>query len=300
MRLVRSDGVALSLPPGHRFPLGKTGRVAERVAQEHAALLVPAVDASWEDLALVHEERYLRALWDGTLDASAQRRLGFPWSEALVARARRSAGGTLTALAWALARGAAGHMAGGTHHAFADHGEGYCALNDLAVAVAVARRDQGLGRIAVVDLDVHQGNGTAALLREQAETFTLSVHGQRNYPFRKEQSSLDVGLEDGCEDEAYLRAVDGALEVVEGFRPALVLYQAGVDVLSGDRLGRLALTPEGLRQRDQRVFSLAQKLRVPLLVTMGGGYGRDLERTVEAHAQVYRELVSWSRLASVG
>jgi acetoin utilization deacetylase AcuC-like enzyme len=291
VRLISSEGDALVLPPEHRFPIGKYLRVTEILGRAYPHLLQQAARVSWDDLALVHEPAYLAAVREGTLDQGAVRRLGFPWSEALVSRSRWSTGGTLTALAWAFAHGAAGHMAGGTHHAFRGKGEGFCVFNDLAVAVLVARRDHGAERAAVIDLDVHQGNGTAAIFAGDPSVFTLSLHGGRNYPFRKEQSSLDVALPDGCEDGAYLRALDEALEAVPAHRPDLILYQAGVDGLAGDRLGRLALTHEGLRRRDARVYALAARLGVPIVVTLGGGYGRDIEATIAAHANVYRGLV---------
>lgn len=290
MRLISSEGDALTLPAGHRFPIGKYLRVTEILRREHPDLLQDAPRAPWEDLALVHDPAYLAAVRGGALDPASVRRLGFPWSDALVSRSRRSTGGTLTALAWAFAHGAAGHMAGGTHHAFRDRGEGFCVFNDLAVAVAVARRDHAIERVAVIDLDVHQGNGTAAIFAGDPGVFTLSLHGARNYPFRKERGSLDVELPDGCEDGQYLGALDKALEEVPAHRPELILYQAGVDGLAGDRLGRLALTHRGLRRRDARVFALARRLGVPIVVTLGGGYGRDIEATIAAHANVYRGL----------
>lgn len=291
MRVISSEGDALSLPPGHRFPIGKYARVTEIVRRARPDRVQEAARASWDDLALIHDRAYLAAVRDGALDPAAVRRLGFPWSEALVGRSRRSTGGTLAALSWAFAHGASGHMAGGTHHAFRDRGEGFCVFNDLAVAVAVARRDHGAARVAIIDLDVHQGNGTAAIFAGDPGVFTLSLHGARNYPFRKEQGSLDVGLPDGCEDGQYLGALDKALEEVPASRPDLILYQAGVDGLRGDRLGRLALTHEGLRRRDARVFALAKRLGVPLVVTLGGGYGRDIEATIAAHAGVYLGLL---------
>lgn len=292
MRLISSESDTVVLPPGHRFPMGKYLQVTRILAEAHPALMQTAPRASWEDLALVHDAAYLAAVRAGSLDAGAIRRLGFPWSEALVNRSRRSVGGTLTALAWAFAHGAAGHLAGGTHHAFRDRGEGFCVFNDLAVAIAVARRDHRTTRVAVVDLDVHQGNGTAAIFADDPGVFTLSVHGGRNYPFHKERSALDVELADGCEDAEYLRALHPALEAVASHRPELVIYQAGVDALAGDRLGRLALTHEGLRRRDAAVFDLAARLGVPLVVTLGGGYGRDLEATIAAHAGVYLGLAA--------
>lgn len=293
MRLVFTENVhSLALPPGHRFPIGKYDLLHAQLEREVPGALVLGVPATWEDVCLAHDPEYVAAVRDGTLPPAAVRRLGFPWSESLVLRARRSVGGTLAALAWAMAFGAAGHIAGGTHHAFRDRGEGYCVFNDLAVAVVVARRDHGVRRACVIDLDVHQGNGTAAIFRDDPDVFTLSLHGARNYPFRKEQSSLDVALADGCDDAAYLAALGPALEAVAGFRPELLLYQAGVDALAGDRLGRLALSHEGLRRRDERVFALARALAVPLVVTLGGGYGADLARSVTAHANVYRGLVA--------
>jgi acetoin utilization deacetylase AcuC-like enzyme len=291
MRLFHSNDDPIVLPDGHRFPAAKYAAVEALVRREHPRLVEGVDRARVDDLALVHAPDYLAALTAGTLEGGAIRRLGFPWGPELVQRSRRSVGGTLAALDWAMAHGAAGHMAGGTHHAFADRGEGFCVFNDLAVAARVARRDYHVDRLAIVDLDVHQGNGTAALLAGDAGVFTLSLHGARNYPFVKQRSSLDVELPDACDDATYLRALDPALEAVAAHRPELVLFQAGVDPLVGDRLGRMALTEGGLRARDVRVFDLARRLRVPIVVTLGGGYGRDLAPTIRAHAAVYLGLV---------
>lgn len=292
MRLFYSDQDRLALPEGHRFPAGKYIGVWQKLQDAHAHLVEHSPRAEWDEIALAHSAEYVARLREGTLPVPAVRKLGFPWSEALVNRSRRSVGGTLAALRWALIHGAAGHMAGGTHHAFADRGEGFCVFNDLAIAIHVARRDYGVDRVAVIDLDVHQGDGTASLFRDDPRVFTLSLHGAKNYPFRKEQSSLDVALDDGTGDAAYLEALDRALPAVAAFRPSLLLYQAGVDALAGDRLGRLALSHEGLRTRDARVFALAERLRVPLVVTLGGGYCRDIDASIEAHANVYRGLVA--------
>ncbi len=292
MRLVYTENMhVLALPAQHRFPVGKYDRIYRELDLAHRERLQLGAMASWDDVLLVHDEAYVRAFRDAALSEAAVRRLGFPWSDALVTRALRSVGGTLTALAWAMGTGAAGHIAGGTHHAHRGHGAGYCVWNDLAIAVATARRDHGVRRVAVVDLDVHQGDGTAAIFAEDRDVFTLSLHGARNFPFRKAASTLDVPLADGCEDAAYLTALAPALEQVAAFRPELLLYQSGVDGLTGDRLGRLALTGEGLRRRDGQVFALARSLAVPLVVTLGGGYHRDIERSVAAHVQVYRGLV---------
>jgi acetoin utilization deacetylase AcuC-like enzyme len=280
----------LALPAGHKFPLGKYGKIHERLEKEFPGALMLGAPAATHDLALVHDSVYIASVDLGTMDPRAVRRLGFPWSPSLALRARRSVGGTLTALSWAVQHGAAGHIAGGTHHAFADRGEGFCVFNDLAVAIRVAQRDFGIKRIAVVDLDVHQGNGTAAIFSFDPSVFTLSLHGARNYPFDKMQSTLDVPLADMASDAHYLKAMETALESVRSFKPELILYQAGVDSLLGDRLGRMALSLQGLRDRDTMVFDLVENLGVPLVVTLGGGYGKDIGPTIEAHTNVFAEL----------
>lgn len=291
MRLVYTENMhALMLPRGHKFPLRKYDQIHAALSAEHHDKLMLGAMASVEDIVLAHDPDYVRAVRDGTLETGAVRRLGFPWSDSLVTRAMRSVGGTLAALSWAAAHGAAGHIAGGTHHAFRDRGEGFCVFNDIAVAVMVARRDHGLERAAIVDLDVHQGNGTAAIFANDSTVFTTSLHGEKNYPFKKETSSLDVALPDGCEDDAYLRALAPALEQVEAHRPDIVFYQSGVDCLRGDRLGRMALSHEGLTQRDAMVFALAKRLRVPLVTTLGGGYGKDIETSVRGHVGVFMGL----------
>jgi acetoin utilization deacetylase AcuC-like enzyme len=278
MRLVFTENIhSLMLPRGHKFPLGKYDRI-KAILEETCgadALMLGAM-ATHDELLLVHDARYVQAV---------------PWSESLVVRAMRSVGGTLAALAWAAQHGAAGHLAGGTHHAFRDRGEGFCVFNDIAVGVMVARRDHGLLRAAVVDLDVHQGNGSAAIFASDPAVYTLSLHGAKNYPFQKETSSLDVALPDGCEDAPYLAALAPALEHVAAHRPDVIFYQSGVDGLRGDRLGRMALTHEGLAARDAMVFALARRLHVPLVVTLGGGYGRDIDTSVRGHVGVFRGLV---------
>ncbi len=266
MRLVYTENVhALALPPGHRFPVGKYDALVRTLSREHPQKMLLGVPADRPELELVHSPDYVSAVFGGSLEPRAMRRLGLPWSEQLVLRSRRSVGGTLGALAWAVATGAAGHVAGGTHHAFRDRGEGFCMFNDIAVAIGVARRDHGLQRAVVIDLDVHQGNGTASIFEGDRDAFTLSLHGAHNFPFAKEASSLDVALDDGCDDATYLRALDTALEQVP---PAdIIFYQAGVDCLAGDRLGRMSLTHAGLEARDARVFALARARAVPLVVT---------------------------------
>jgi acetoin utilization deacetylase AcuC-like enzyme len=293
MRLVFTENIhALMLPRGHKFPLGKYDRIKAMLEETCGpdTLMLGAM-ATHDELLLVHDAGYVQAVREGTLELAAMRRLGFPWSESLVVRAMRSVGGTLAALAWAAQHGAAGHLAGGTHHAFRDRGEGFCVFNDIAVGVMVARRDHGLPRAAVVDLDVHQGNGSAAIFASDPAVYTLSLHGAKNYPFQKETSSLDVALPDGCEDVPYLAALAPALEQVAAHRPDVIFYQSGVDGLRGDRLGRMALTHDGLAARDGLVFALARRLHVPLVVTLGGGYGRDIDTSVRGHVGVFRGLV---------
>jgi acetoin utilization deacetylase AcuC-like enzyme len=290
-RLVSSIGDSLQLPAGHRFPAGKYERIVETLALRHAERMVESTRAPWQDLSLCHAAAYIAGVRSGELPAATVRAIGFPWSESMVARSRRSVGGTLSALDWAMRDGAAGHLAGGTHHAFADRGAGFCVFNDIAVAIHVARRDHDVRRVAVLDLDVHQGDGTAALFEDDAEVFTLSLHGEKNFPFRKQRSSLDVALPDGTGDAAYLRALDAALEHVPGHRADVLFYQAGVDPLAGDRFGRLALTHQGLCARDGRVFALARRLGVPLVVTLGGGYHPQIEATIAAHVAVFEGLL---------
>jgi acetoin utilization deacetylase AcuC-like enzyme len=289
VRLIYTENMhSLMLPAGHPFPVGKYDRIFHALRDTHAEALQLGPMASWDDVRLVHDIDYVRDVRDGSLPVTAVRRMGFPWSEALMTRSLRSVGGTLAALAWAMGTGAAGHIAGGTHHAHREFGAGYCVWNDLAVAVVTARRDHRISRVAVIDLDVHQGDGTASIFRGDDDTFTLSLHGAKNFPFRKAEGTLDIALPDGCEDDAYLEALDPALERVAAFHPELLLYQAGVDGLAGDRLGRLALSGRGLKARDERVFRLARRLGVPIVVTLGGGYHRDMAQSIAAHVQVYR------------
>jgi acetoin utilization deacetylase AcuC-like enzyme len=217
------------------------------------------------------------------------RRLGLPWSEALVTRARAAAYGTVMAARAALAHGIAGNLAGGTHHAFHDHGEAYCLFNDVAITIALLRREGLAMRPFVLDLDVHQGNGTAAMFAHDPSVFTFSMHARHNYPTHKQTSSLDLELEDGAEDAAVLELLDQHVEpALDAHAPDLVFYQAGVDALHTDRLGRLRMTHAGLAERDRRVFAWLEQRALPVVITLGGGYGRPIESTVEAHCNVWR------------
>ena len=244
-------------------------------------------------LLLAHTPEYLDAVFSGTLAADQQRRLGFSWSSALLARSRASVFGTVAAARAALEDGLSGNLAGGTHHAHADHGTGFCVFNDLAVAARVLQREALIERALVVDLDVHQGDGTAAIFASDESVFTFSMHGARNFPFRKERSSLDVELADGCEDAEYLAALERHLEdVLDRARPDIVFFQAGVDPLDGDQLGRLRLSLQGLRRRDRMVARAARDSGVPLVLTLGGGYARPIALSVEAHVATWEEARS--------
>ena len=288
----------LALPPSlrHSYPRSRFTQLRHvMVAQgllppERAHRVQPA---DWSLLERVHDPEYLREVREGTLSAKAVREIGLPFTPALVDRARACVSATVEAARAAASAGAAGVIGGGTHHAFADRGAGYCLFNDIAVAIHVLRTEGRSGRVAVVDLDVHQGNGTAEIFARDPETFTFSVHGEKNWPHRKSISDFDLGLPDGTGDEAYLEALQGPLErMFQGFKPDLVFYQAGVDPLATDRLGRLALTPDGLRERDCRVFNLCREQDCRVVLTLGGGYSRPQELSVAAHMNTVRELLA--------
>ena len=241
--------------------------------------------ASDGEILRAHCPAYLARVRGGTLSADEVRRIGFPWSEAMVERSRRSAGATVAAARDALVQGWSANLAGGTHHAFRDRGEGFCVYNDAAIAARAKQAEAGIARVAVIDCDVHQGNGTAAILRGDDSVFTFSIHGARNFPFEKEASDLDIELADGTGDEEYLRCLArGLAETLERSRPQLAIYLAGADPHEGDRLGRLRLTREGLARRDEMVLGRLAALDVPVAIAMAGGYGRDLDDTVAIHA----------------
>jgi acetoin utilization deacetylase AcuC-like enzyme len=265
--------------------MSKYARLRERVLQElPGVVLSDAPAAADSDLLLAHDRSYVERVVAGELSAEEQRAIGFPWSALMVERSRRSVGATLAACAAAAEDGVAVNLAGGTHHARRDRGQGYCVFNDVAIAALARCRSDPSARVAIIDLDVHQGDGTAAILGRTAAVFTLSLHGSRNYPARKIDGHLDVGLADGTGDAGYLEALDEALaRMLERFAPSFIVYLAGADPHEGDRLGRLRLTFDGLRARDARVFDLALRLDAPVAVTMGGGYGHDIETTVQAH-----------------
>lgn len=298
MRAFYCDHFVLPLPPGHRFPMQKYGLLRDRVAAELPQVrLEEAQPACDGELALAHHPRYVSAVAQGWLTSQEQREIGFPWSPAMVERARRSVGATIAAARAALDDGVGANLAGGTHHAYADRGGGFCVFNDVAVAARLMqaewhRRHRALLRVLVLDLDVHQGNGTAAIFADDPTVYTVSLHGQRNFPFRKERSDLDVELADGCTDEPYLDALDEALRAVwrhhENRPPGLVFYLAGADPHEGDRLGRLKVSAAGLAERDRRVFASMRERGVPVVVTMAGGYGHDIHQTVAIQLETLR------------
>lgn len=257
----------------------------ELLAREGRFRLEEAPLAARETVMLAHDPEYVDAFLNGIAE---MRTIGFPWSEGLVRRTLASAGGTLAAARNALESGFGGTLAGGTHHAFRSQGAGFCVFNDVAIAIHWLRREGRARRIAVVDLDVHQGDGTAHFFEGDPDVLTLSLHGKNNFPFRKQRSRMDVELPDGTGDAEYLAALDGALPRVWEFRPQIVFYLSGVDALEGDRLGRLAMSLEGMKARDRRVMEGARERSLPLAVTLGGGYGEPIERTVEAHANTFR------------
>ncbi|NBX61728.1 MAG: histone deacetylase [Betaproteobacteria bacterium] len=292
-----------TLPAGHRFPMGKYELLRQRLAAELPELNLQLADPATDgELALVHTPAYVQAVVRGELSAAALREIGFPWSEGMVERARRSVGATVSAARTAMQHGVAANLAGGTHHAYADKGSGFCVFNDVAVAArlmqaeAARTRKQAL-QVAVIDLDVHQGNGTAHIFREDPSVFTLSLHGAKNFPFRKEASDIDMELPDGCADQAYLAHLQDALaQLDQRCSPGLVFYLAGADPHEGDRLGRLKLSFAGLQARDRMVLDWAWHKRIPLAMAMAGGYGKEIADTVQVQINTFSQaFTAWER-----
>jgi acetoin utilization deacetylase AcuC-like enzyme len=295
MRAYYSTRFVLPLPPGHRFPMGKYAMLRDRLSDELPQIrLEQAPCASDGELALVHSPGYIQAISNGSVDPKVMREIGFPWSPQMVERSRRSVGATIAACRTALEEGISANIAGGTHHAYPEKGGGFCVFNDAAVAARLMQAEWRRSherplKVAIVDLDVHQGNGTAHIFRRDDSVFTLSMHGGKNFPFRKEASDLDVELADGCADDEYLEALEQALAELDArFDAGLVIYLAGADPHEGDRLGRLKLTWDGLEARDRRVFEWAWQRGVPLAFAMAGGYGKRLEDTVRVQVNTFR------------
>jgi acetoin utilization deacetylase AcuC-like enzyme len=301
VRAFYSDHFVLPLPDGHKFPMAKYSKLRERILAERIIApedLHEAPAADWSELELVHDPDYVDAVRTGTIARDVQRRIGFPWSSQMVERSRRSVGATIAAARAALEEGVSANLAGGTHHAFADRGEGFCVFNDVAVAARVLQADHHARRIAIVDLDVHQGNGTAAIFAADDSVFTFSMHGEKNFPFKKEVSDLDVALPDGTTDETYLSLLRAHLDgVLSRHQPDFVFYLAGADPYEGDRLGRLKLTIDGLRARDEIVLNTLNTAGLPVAITMSGGYANDVDTIVTIHANTIRTAAN---LCSIG
>lgn len=280
------------VPPGHRFPMEKYELLPQQLLREgiiesHDLFAPDPIDP--EIVYAVHEPAYIRRFMQGQLDVKEARRIGFAQTPLLVERELRLVQGTLQGALEALSSGIAFNIAGGTHHAGRDFGEGFCMINDQAVAAQFLVDHRNIKQVLIIDLDVHQGNGTAHIFQQEARVFTFSMHGQHNYPFHKERSSWDIGLDDGTGDELYLSLLEEALPVlIDKVKPDFIFYQAGVDILASDKMGRMACTPDGCCRRDHMVLSLAHRLGIPLQCSMGGGYSPDIRTIVEAHAQTYR------------
>ena len=295
MKVSHHPDYYLPLPEGHPFPMVKYTLVYDRLRETGllpAANIMLPEEATRADLERVHEKDYLDRLFGEGLSVTEQRAIGVPWSPRLLRRSRLAVQGTILAAESALEQGRGGNLAGGTHHAFADHGEGFCVLNDIAVAIRRLQHEKRIERALVIDLDVHQGNGTAAIFEGDDSVFTFSMHGERNYPSRKMRSTLDIGLPDGIDDEAYLSTLEINLpKLIENFSPDVVFYLAGVDVAAGDRYGRFNLSDDGIRARDRCVLDWTRRHGLPIAITLAGGYSPNPVRTAMLHTIVFEEAV---------
>ncbi|MFC3625158.1 histone deacetylase [Vogesella amnigena] len=293
MLIFRTDQFPLPLPAGHRFPAEKYRMLADAVSALPGAHMDTAPAATDRELRLAHAANYVDSMFDGSVSPGIMREIGLPWSRELVERSARSVGATIAAARSALLHGAGVNLAGGTHHAGYAKGGGFCVFNDVAVAIRLLQQEGLIRRAAVIDLDVHQGNGTAELFQGDGSVFTLSLHGEKNFPFRRVASTLDVGVADNTGDDVYLQLLDDALRTLaDNAQPDIVFYLAGADPYLGDRLGRLALSKAGLLARDCRVFDLCEQRQWPLAVVMAGGYAVPIADTVDIHLQTVRELLS--------
>jgi acetoin utilization deacetylase AcuC-like enzyme len=292
-----TDHFVLPLPAGHRFPMEKYSRLRDLVGEQADIELVEAPSATDTQILYAHDPSYLIKVIEGTLSAQEQREIGFPWSTQMVERSRRSAGATVAAAKTALNEGIAANLAGGTHHAYRDTGSGFCVFNDSAIAARTLQKEINSSlKVAVIDLDVHQGNGTAAILQNDDSIFTLSMHGENNFPFKKEQSNLDIGLADGCNDEVYLRSLSGALDQLDSrFKADCLIFLAGADPHEGDRLGRLDISKDGMRLRDEMVFQYTLDRQLPIAFSMAGGYGKEIESTVDIHFQTIKTALQFQK-----
>jgi len=292
-----TDHFVLPLPEGHRFPMEKYSRLRDLVSTQVGIELEEAPPATDTQILYAHDPSYLIKVIEGKLSAQEQREIGFPWSEKMVERSRRSAGATVAAAKTALREGVAANLAGGTHHAYRDAGSGFCVFNDSAIAARTLQKEISPSlKIAVIDLDVHQGNGTAAILKNDDSIFTLSIHGENNFPFKKEESDLDLGLADGCNDETYLHALVNCLDQIDArFKADFIFFLAGADPHEGDRLGRLLISKEGMCKRDETVFQYALDRQIPIAFSMAGGYGKEIESTVDIHFQTIKTALQFQK-----
>lgn len=297
MKAFYTDHFVLPLPSGHRFPMEKYSRLRDLAGSQAGIELVEAPSATDTQILYAHDPSYLIKVIDGTLSAQEQREIGFPWSTQMVERSRRSAGATVAAAKTALQEGIAANLAGGTHHAYRDTGSGFCVFNDSAIAARTLQKEVNPSlKVAVIDLDVHQGNGTAAILQNDDSIFTLSIHGENNFPFKKEQSDLDMGLADGCNDEVYLRSLSTALDQLDTrFKADCLIFLAGADPHEGDRLGRLDISKDGMRLRDEMVFQYALDRQLPIAFSMAGGYGKEIQSTVDIHFQTIKTALQFQK-----
>jgi len=299
VKIFHSDRFTFPLPEGHRFPLPKYSLLHQRVIDSGLVPpeeLIEGEPASDEQLLRAHTPDYLHKVANGLLSEKEVRRIGLPWSPQLVERSRRSVGCTIAACRLALQDGLAANMAGGTHHAYPDHGEGYCVFNDVAVAARLMQAEGRAQRIVVIDCDVHQGNGTAAIFTGDPAVFTFSIHGAKNFPYHKEVSDLDIALPDGTGDQAYLDALqDGLSQSLRSAKADLAIYLAGADPFAGDRLGRLSLSKSGLAERDRMVFNACAHLGLPVAISMAGGYAKDVGDVADIHFHTLRLALEFSR-----
>jgi acetoin utilization deacetylase AcuC-like enzyme len=290
LKVFYTDKYRVPLPEGHRFPISKYRLtreylLANKILKE-SELFEPHIAAK-EQILLAHSEDYYESFRTGSIDVKAIRKLGLTWSYDLFLRSLASVGGSLASVKSALENGVAGNLSGGTHHAFREHGEGYCVFNDFAIVSTYLQKNNLAEKIAIIDLDVHQGNGTASILRNNKNVFILDMHGEKNYPYEKIPSTLNVSLPDNTNDEQYLSVLENKLDLVFDFEPDIVLYLAGVDPLKEDALGRLALTKDGLRERDYMILNECKKRNIPVSIALGGGYAKPIQLTVECYAQTY-------------
>ena len=299
MKAFYTDHYVLPLPPGHRFPMEKYSQLRDLVSKLEGLELVEAPAVTDTQILYAHDPSYLIKILSGNLSAKEQQEIGFPWSEKMVERSRRSAGATLAAAKAAFNEGLAANLAGGTHHAYRDRGSGFCVFNDSAITAKALQKEihQKL-KVAIIDLDVHQGNGTASILQNDQSIFTLSIHGENNFPFTKEQSDLDIGLPNGCQDDDYLSALNQGLEKLDAFKPNFIIYLAGADPHEGDRLGKLSISKDGMCQRDQYVFQYSLDRQIPTAFSMAGGYGREIQSTVDIHFQTIQTALQYQQRIS--